>query len=157
VTSRRSPGWRRTASAVAALLAIVLGAPAAAAQMAAPTAARDLPRGHVLAAADLVWPAGDAPAADGTAAGPGWIARRAVRQGEPLRTPAVAPPPLVRAGDAVEVVWRQGGMELRVRGVALGNAGAGQRVAVRVDSRRRLEGTAEAPGLVAVTQHEIRR
>jgi flagellar basal body P-ring formation protein FlgA len=123
-----------------------------------PTAARDLPRGHTLAAADIAVAAAAGPAAEGEAVvGPGWVTRRTIREGEPLREPAVAPPLVVRAGETVEAIWRQGGMELRVRGTALGNAAAGQRVAVRLDTRRRLEGTAAAPGQVVVSRSELNR
>jgi flagellar basal body P-ring formation protein FlgA len=159
VTTPAPPARRLLA---AACLAVALGLPAAlCAQPAAvepPTAARDLPRGHTLTAEDIGRAEGARRGTDGEAAvGPGWVTRRGIREGEPLREPAVAPPPVVRAGETVEVIWRQGGMELRARGTALGSAVAGQRVAVRLDTRRRLEGTAAAPGQVLVSRSELNR
>ncbi len=65
----------------------------------------------------------------------------------------MGPPLLVRSGEAAEVVWSGGGVELKVRGTALGSASRGARVSVRIDTRRRLEGVAEGPGRVRIRQH----
>ena len=115
-------------------------------------AARPLPRDVALSEQDLeyrttvAW--GD-PAAD-AAAGvePGWVTRRAIGNGEVLRPPAVAPPPAVRAGETVRVVVRRGAVELTLPARALGSAAKGERVAVRTEAGRRLEGTAAGPGTV---------
>ena len=141
------------------LFALLLSAGTAAAQTAqpaVPTAARALPRGYALTAEDLVHAEGP-PAATDDLVGPGWVTRRAVRAGEPLREPTVAPPPVVLAGEAVEAVWAEGGIEVRVRGTALATAAAGQRVAIRTENRRRIEGVAVAPGEVRINLIATRR
>src|SRR5690606_30298771 len=105
----------------------------------------------VLAAADIVPAAADAPMPVG------WVTRRVVQAGEELRAPTIAPPNLVTAGETVQLLWRQGSLELRVRGRAMGSAAEGERVLVHVDSRRRLEGVAVAPRLIRVETRELRR
>ncbi|HUE96628.1 MAG TPA: flagellar basal body P-ring formation chaperone FlgA, partial [Longimicrobiaceae bacterium] len=132
--------------AIVALLALVCGAGAAHAQAAAavPVAARDLARGTVLAPADIAMHDD----ADAPSAVLGWVTRRVVSAGEPLRSPAVAPPHVIRSGDTVQLVWRDGAMEIRMRGRAMGSAAAGEKVLVRVDTQRRFEGIAHAPGEV---------
>lgn len=116
-----------------------------------PVAARPLPRGVALGEADLEYRAAVAwgdPVEDAAEVEPGWVTRRAIGRGEVLRPPAVAPPPAVRAGETVRVVVRRGGVELTVPARALGSAAAGERVAVRTEAGRRLEGTAAGPGMV---------
>lgn len=134
--------------ALAAALLLSCTAPAVAQ---APLAARDLARGEVLAAADIVSGGEDVPVPVG------WVTRRVVSAGQELRAPAIAPPKLVTAGETVQVLWRQGTLELRVRGRAMGSAAEGERVLVHVDSRRRLEGVAIAPRLIRVEPRELRR
>jgi flagella basal body P-ring formation protein FlgA len=128
--------------AIALLAGAVLLAGARAGAQTTPVAARDLPRGHVLAAGDVRAPRG--------ASVVGWTTRRVIAAGEPLRAPAVAAPAAVRAGDRVAVVWRDAGIELRLAGTATHDAPVGGRVAVRVDARRRLEGTVAGPALVRI-------
>ncbi|MBW3627776.1 MAG: flagellar basal body P-ring formation chaperone FlgA [Gemmatimonadetes bacterium] len=114
-------------------------------------AARSLPRGAVLQSSDIAYrPSTGAVQSTASRAEPaaGWVTRRMISEGEPLREPAVAPPPLIKAGDAVQVVYRDGSMELRVAGRAMNAAVAGGRVTVRVDTERRFEGVATAAGLV---------
>lgn len=128
---------------------------------ATPTAARTLPRGVVLTAEDIA--AGEsAPSALSAQRSSlvGWTTRRVIAAGEPLRAPAVAPPAdaavpntaagasAVRAGQPVVVVYRDAGVELRLGGVAAQDGAVGARVAVRLDARRRLEGTVVASGVV---------
>jgi flagella basal body P-ring formation protein FlgA len=118
-----------------------------------PVAARDLERDRVLAPADIAmaevvqWGGAEAVT---SAVGEGWVTRRQVRAGEPLREPAVAPPLAVRSGELVQAVWRRPGVELTVQARALGSAGVGERVMVRAESGRRLEGTALGMGLVEI-------
>lgn len=137
-------GRRQAAWLFAAML--LLAAPrGAAAQV--PLAARDLQRGVVLAAEDI------APVAAADPATPaerrvGWVTRRVIAAGEPLRHPAVAPPEAVRSGEPVDVVWRQGGLELRAKGTATRSATVGERISVRVGPHRRLDGVVAGPGLV---------
>ncbi len=119
-------------------------------------AARDLPRNHVLLAADLEIVSDSAGRMRGTtavAAMPeaGWITRRVVRAGEPLRTPAVAPPPAVTVGDTVTVVWTMSdGIRVTRAGVALGSAMSGEPVLVRIGALRRLRTIAVGPSTVEV-------
>jgi flagella basal body P-ring formation protein FlgA len=123
-------------------------AQSAAASVAIPVAARDLPRGHVLADADLATrTVVGATAADARATA-GWITRRRIAAGEPLRPPAVVPPPVVAPGDTVDAVRRDGTIALTVRGVAMGSAAVGDQVGIRVDPQRRLVGTVAGPRLV---------
>jgi flagellar basal body P-ring formation protein FlgA len=131
-------------SVLALLVAIAFASPAAAQTASIPVAARDLPRGVALAAADI------ASADPAAASRVGWVTRRVIREGEPLREPAVSPPLLVSAGDEVQVVWSDGALELRVKGRATNSATAGGRVSVRVDTTRRFEGVAVGAGLVRI-------
>jgi flagella basal body P-ring formation protein FlgA len=115
-------------------------------------AARRLERGAVLAEEDIErrsavhWgPPPDAPAVTA-----GWVARRVIPAGEPLRPPAVAPPLLIGAGELVQVIVRRGTVEVTLRARAAGPAAAGERVAVRTEAGRRLEGIAIAPGTVRI-------
>jgi len=117
----------------------------------AQVAARQIARGAAITAADIRHEAGrPTGVADDAAVAPGWVARRVIAEGEPLREPAVGRPPLIRAGEEVDAVWSEGGITLLVRGTAIGAAGAGERVLVRIDGRRRLQGTAIAPGRVRI-------
>jgi flagella basal body P-ring formation protein FlgA len=50
----------------------------------------------------------------------------------------------------VAVVYRDAGVELRLGGVAAQDGAVGARVGVRLDARRRLEGTVVAPGVVRI-------
>lgn len=116
-----------------------------------PVAARVIPRGRVLSPEDIA----EAPALAGDRpmvrrAGAGWIARRLIAAGEPLREPSVTPPVTVRPGDSVEAVKAAAGLTLTLKGTALQAAAIGDRVAVRVDARRRFEGTLTGPRLVVL-------
>ena len=115
-------------------------------------AARDLPRGIALAPEDIGWaPAPSAVRTSGAEAEVGWMTKRVIRAGEPLRAPAVAPPDVVAAGQPVQVVWSDGVVRVRVRGTAVGSAALGERVLVKIDPRRRLEGIAAGPALVQLS------
>jgi len=50
----------------------------------------------------------------------------------------------------VRVTWRRGGVTLAMDGTALGAAAVGQRVRVRTETGRRLEGVAVGPALVQI-------
>lgn len=121
---------------------------------ASPVAARDLDRGSVLKAADI---AVDVGAENSNLEIVGWVTRRVVSKGEPLRSPTIAPPELVRSGDAVQLVWSEGLVEIRLAGKAMNSAAGGERVLVRVDLKRRFEGVAESPGVVRLASHETSR
>jgi flagellar basal body P-ring formation protein FlgA len=113
-------------------------------------AARQLPRGQVLTVDDVAVQGNDAARCTPHAAVVGSVTRRVIAAGEVLREPAVAPPDLIAVNQPVNVVWRDAGIEVRLKGTAMNAAPAGGRVTVRIDVRRRLEGIALAPGLVQV-------
>ncbi len=117
-------------------------------------AARDLQRGAVLADTDIAHRdtvlVGSKP--DGPVAG--WVARRAIPMGAALASPAVGPASAVVAGRPVTLVWRSGELEVSTRAVAVGTAAAGERVAVRTESGRRIWGIAEAGDVVTIVGAE---
>jgi len=80
----------------------------------------------------------------------GWTTRRMIAAGEILRSPAVEPPIVVGANQPVEVEWADQNVRLTIRGVAARNASLGDRVAVRTDLGRRVEGTVVAAGRVRI-------
>ena len=118
-------------------------------------AVRAIARGDTLRATDLVsrdtvlWGRPSTMSATREPAA-GWIARRPIAAGERLAEPAVMPAPAVTSGDAVRAVYRDGSLALALRGIAANSADVGQRVTVRIDMRRRLDGIAVAPGVVAL-------
>jgi flagella basal body P-ring formation protein FlgA len=69
-------------------------------------------------------------------------ARRALRDGEPIRLHDVAQAPVVFAGDSVTAEVIRDGVRLALVGTALHNASLGARVAIRFDRGRRLAGIA---------------
>lgn len=89
-------------------------------------------------------------AADSTSVAIGWVTRRAINAGEVLRAPAVEAPSVVNANTPVEVEFADKNVTLTLRGVAARNGAVGERVPVRTESGRRLEGTVVAPGRVRV-------
>jgi flagella basal body P-ring formation protein FlgA len=116
-----------------------------------PVAARVIPRGRILTDDDIA----EVPAASGERPAlrrpvSGWISRRLIAAGEPLREPSVTPPVDLLPGDSVKAVRRSGGVTLALRGTAMQSASIGDKVAVRVDAKRRLEGTLAAPRLVVL-------
>lgn len=121
-------------------------------------AARELRRGAVLREDDIdtmVVAAGELPSAWSATAteqsvGPGWVTRRLIRQGEPLRAPAVAPPALVMVGADVTLVWQVGSLQVTRQGTAMGPGYLGDQVVVRVDATRRFTGTITGPATVLV-------
>jgi flagellar basal body P-ring formation protein FlgA len=149
---RITSGLHVALAALALLAAPAAGQGAEHGKGTVPVAARALPRGAVLAPQDILYPPSSdvAPAAASTvsAVSPGWVTRRTIAEGEPLRPPAVSPPALVAVGAPVQLVWRDGPVELRLAGRALNAAAAGERVTVQVDGKRRFEGVAVAAGVV---------
>lgn len=116
-----------------------------------PVAARIIPRGRVLSADDITEvpaEAADRPSARRPAVG--WVARRLIAAGEPLREPSVTPPVQLLPGDTVEAVRTTNGLTLALRATALQGAAIGDRVAVRVDAKRRFVGTLAGPRLVVL-------
>ena len=94
----------------------------------------------------IVWLWSAAP--DTSRAVDGWIARRAIRAGEVLRSPAIMAPPVVSAGARVDAIWQDGPLRLVLSGIATNSAAIGAAVGVRIDPSRRLDGVAIAPNLV---------
>jgi len=103
-------------------------------------AARDLPGGSMLGAADLRFDTRvrwGAPSRDTTdQVTEGWEVRRPIAAGEPLVRPVVAPPPLVAAGGPVTLEWVKDGVRITLEGVALHAARADETVRVRLDRGR---------------------
>ncbi|MEE4383531.1 MAG: flagellar basal body P-ring formation chaperone FlgA [Pseudomonadales bacterium] len=119
-------------------------------------AVRDLPRGVVLAPADLRLeqrelsrlPWGHAGSAEELA---GRILRRPLRSGEPVPPSATAAAPLVRTGERVVIEAGSGPLSVRIDGVALVDGGAGDRVRVRnLNSSRVMDARVTGEGRVHV-------
>lgn len=117
-------------------------------------ATRDLPRGAILGAADIGsrrdvrW--GPPARAGEVAVAAGWITRRRVKAGEALGPDVAEKPAAVVPGQEVRVIWARGEVSIAVSGRAAGRAAVGERVAVRADTGRRLEGIVSADGIVHV-------
>lgn len=83
----------------------------------------------------------------------GRIARRTLPAGTVLAPGDLAAPRLVRRGDTVALVSRAGGVEVRVAGRALGDAGADERVAVENLSTRKVVQGRVGPGGEVLVGH----
>ncbi|MBI2406703.1 MAG: flagellar basal body P-ring formation protein FlgA [Gemmatimonadetes bacterium] len=114
-------------------------APAGALSVVGPRAARDLARDQALLRSDI---AGDSAAADSLT---GWVARRRLRAGEPLRYPAIGRPALVVAGADVTVVSSVDGVSITRSGTALSGGARGERIRVRLEGTRILVATVTGP------------
>lgn len=78
--------------------------------------------------------------------------RRPLSVGQALSLDALEPIPLVRRGQQVTVVARAGGIDVRVAGIALADAGAGDRLRLQNPvSGRTIEGTVQPDGSVATS------
>jgi len=148
-------GWILLAAHAAGAQAVAQ--PAVATQVASapthrmPIATRTIVRGAVLTADDFVYRDTATRALPDTAQiTAGWVTRRTINAGEILRTPAVEPPTIVSANSTVEVEWVDGNVRLTIRGVAARNASLGDRVPVRTELGKRIEGTVVAPGRVRI-------
>ncbi|WP_305805219.1 flagellar basal body P-ring formation chaperone FlgA [Stenotrophomonas sp. YIM B06876] len=83
----------------------------------------------------------------------GRVARRTLAAGSLLSATDLVSPRLVRRGDNVSLVSRRGGIEVRVAGRALGDAGENDRVSVEnLSSRRVVQGVVAAGGDVLVSR-----
>ncbi|MEP6781947.1 MAG: flagella basal body P-ring formation protein FlgA [Gemmatimonadaceae bacterium] len=87
----------------------------------------------------IVWPWNTPPESPAQA---GWLVKRAFFAGEFMRSPSVAPLPVITTGSTVKVLWQDGGVRLTLSGVATNNAALGAPVGVRIDRNRRLDGIA---------------
>jgi flagella basal body P-ring formation protein FlgA len=83
----------------------------------------------------------------------GRVARRAMSAGTLLSATDLVAPRIIRRGDSVALVSRRGGVEVRVAGKALADAGEAERVSVEnLSSRRVVQGIATAAGDVLVSR-----
>jgi flagella basal body P-ring formation protein FlgA len=83
----------------------------------------------------------------------GQVARRTLSAGSVLSASDLVAPRLIRRGDNVALVSRRGGVEVRMAGKALGDAGENERVMVEnLSSRRVIQGTVAAGGDILVSR-----
>ncbi|TKS55277.1 flagellar basal body P-ring formation protein FlgA [Luteimonas yindakuii] len=83
----------------------------------------------------------------------GRVARRTLSAGSVLTAGDLVAPRLVRRGDTIALVSRRGGVEVRMVGRALGDAGEHERVSVEnLSSRRIVQGTVDPDGNVLVSR-----
>lgn len=119
---------------------------------------RGVGAGEVLAAADIGSVRRDTARIAGavlsdTQSAIGRVARRAMGAGTLLSAGDLVSPRIIRRGDSVALVSRRGGVEVRVAGKALADAGEADRVPVEnLSSRRVVQGVATASGDVLVSR-----
>jgi flagellar basal body P-ring formation protein FlgA len=117
-------------------------------------AARAIPRGTVLTEDDITYVVGPASpqpvAAAANQVQPGWVARRLVKPGEPLRAPAVAPPIVLTANQTVDVLYADHDIQITIRGVVTKDAALGERVTVRTSDGHHLDGVVTGPRSVRI-------
>ncbi|PKM05630.1 MAG: flagella basal body P-ring formation protein FlgA [Gammaproteobacteria bacterium HGW-Gammaproteobacteria-7] len=81
----------------------------------------------------------------------GRVARRALMAGSVLSPQDLISPRTIRRGDAVTVIARFGGIEVRALGKAMSDAGVDDRIAVQnLSSRRIVQGVVTEDGVVEV-------
>lgn len=120
--------------------------------------ARGIAAGEVLSAADIGSVRRDTARIAGAVlsdpqAAIGRVARRAMGAGTLLSANDLVAPRIIRRGDSVALVSRRGGVEVRVAGKALADAGEADRVPVEnLSSRRVVQGVATASGDVLVSR-----
>jgi len=128
-------------------------------RVAVPLTTRPLPVGHVITEGDVKWgewvmwndQVHDAPV---DRLPLGWRLRTSLAAGQPVRSPAASAPPLVSAGANVEVVWHKRLVMVRLNGVAMHDAYAGQQVRVRLDQGRgNIRGLVMANGQVELSSN----
>jgi len=139
------------ASVTASAVPVVTASGAASRGVRVAIATHPLARGTVLTADDFTYrdtTLRAAPETNQIAAG--WVTRRTINEGEVLRAPAVEPPIVVTANTPVDVEYSDGGVTLTIRGTAARNASLGERVPVRTELGKRVEGTVVAPGRVRI-------
>lgn len=119
---------------------------------------RGISAGETLGAADITTAQRDVARIAGAAlADPavavGRVARRTLSAGSLLSANDLVAQRLVRRGDNVSLVSRLGGVEVRVAGKAMADAGENERVSVEnLSSRKIVQGTVAASGDVFVTR-----
>ncbi len=119
---------------------------------------RGIAAGETVGAADITTAQRDAARIAGAAladpaAAVGRVARRTLAAGSLLSANDLVAQRLIRRGDSVSLVSRRGGVEVRVAGKALADAGENERVSVEnLSSRKIVQGTVAATGDVFVTR-----
>ncbi|MBT2767446.1 flagellar basal body P-ring formation protein FlgA [Stenotrophomonas sp. ISL-67] len=119
---------------------------------------RGIAAGETLAVADITTAQRDVARIAGAAladpaAAVGRVARRTLSAGSLLSASDLVAQRLIRRGDSVALVSRFGGVEVRVAGKALADAGENERVSVEnLSSRKVVQGTVAASGDVFVTR-----
>lgn len=120
------------------------------------TAARPLPRGSILTPDDISTSQRDAATLPyGFFTDPDLLAglqlKRAIRPGEVFSPTMVTPPPLIERGQTVWIAAETEGIKVTVKGEALADAAAGERVRVRnLSSKRTIEAEVTGPAMVRV-------
>lgn len=119
---------------------------------------RGIAAGETIGVADITTAQRDAARIAGAAladpaAAVGRVARRTLAAGSLLSANDLVAQRLIRRGDSVSLVSRRGGVEVRVAGKALSDAGENERVSVEnLSSRKIVQGTVAASGDVFVTR-----
>jgi flagella basal body P-ring formation protein FlgA len=116
-----------------------------------PVAVHVIARGAVLTADDFEFrdtTSRSAPDTNQIAAG--WVTRRTINAGEILREPAVEPPTIVTANTPVQLEWIDTDVRLTVHGTATRSGSLGDRITVRTELGKRIEGTVVGPGRVRI-------
>ncbi len=115
--------------------------------------ARQLPPGHVLEEPDLSSQLIES-VPSGTFSDPaqvqGKVLRYSINAGQVLREDMLRQAYSITQGQIVQLTLLSNGFSIRNEGVALGNAGEGQNVQVRVASGRVISGIARAGGIVEI-------
>jgi flagella basal body P-ring formation protein FlgA len=116
-------------------------------------AARTLRAGTAITAADVVLSSDRAPL--GAASHPdeaiGQEARVTLYSGRPIPLASLGPPALVDRNQVVTLLFRQGGLDIRAEGRALGRGAEGDEIRImNLGSRSTVFGTVAGPGLVIV-------
>lgn len=116
-------------------------------------AARTLRAGTAITASDVVLSSDRAPL--GAASHPdeaiGLEARVTLYAGRPIPLASLGPPALVDRNELVTLLFRQGGLDIRAEGRALGRGAEGDEIRImNLGSRSTVFGTVAGPGLVVV-------
>lgn len=81
----------------------------------------------------------------------GLVARRDLREGDPLLTDDGVRPIVVRFGDAVTIVVQRGQLTVTAKGNARGEGAVGDLIPVQnLDTKRILKGRVDGPGLISI-------
>lgn len=115
--------------------------------------ARALPLGHTMSEDDLATQATETTQSGGITDPKqvvGKVLRHGITAGQVLREEMLRPPYSIVQGQAVQIIVRGQGFNIRNEGVALSNASEGQTVQVRTSSGRLLGGIAGESGVVEI-------